>query len=76
MLERLKNKKAQKIIIVLLALFVTIALSIKLDIVKNSDVSEITAKTNHFVKLLFKLDYSIEKDIFKSLLIFSLLLSS
>lgn len=73
MLERLKNKKAQKIIIVLLALFVTIALSIKLDIVKNSDVSEITAKTNHFVKLLFKLDYSIEKDIFKSLLIFSLL---
>ena len=41
MLEKIKTKNARKIIIVLLALFVTIAFSIKLDIVNNSDNSEI-----------------------------------
>ena len=74
MLEKIKTKNARKIIIVLLALFVTIAFSIKLDIVNNSDISEITSKTNYFVKLLFKFDYSIDKDIFKSFLLFALLI--
>ena len=74
MLEKLKTNKARRIIIVLFALFVTFAFSIKLDIVNNSDVSEITDKTNYLVKLLFKFDYSINKDIFKSLLLFSLLI--
>lgn len=74
MLEKLKTNKARRIIIVLFALFVIFSFSIKLDIVNNSDVSEITDKTNYLVKLLFKFDYSINKDIFKSLLLFSLLI--
>lgn len=74
MLEKLKTENSRKIIIVLLALFVTIAFSLKLDIVNNSDISEITSKTNYFVKLLFKFDYSIDKDIFKSFLLFALLI--
>ena len=74
MLEKLKTENNRKIIIVLLALFVTIAFSLKLDIVNNSDISEITSKTNYFVKLLFKFDYSIDKDIFKSFLLFALLI--
>ena len=74
MLKKLKTENSRKIIIVLLALFVTIAFSLKLDIVNNSDISEITSKTNYFVKLLFKFDYSIDKDIFKSFLLFALLI--
>lgn len=66
------NKK--RIIIILLALFVTIAFSIKLDIVTNNDISEISNRTNYFTKLILKFYYSIEKDIFKSLLLFLLLI--
>ena len=73
MLEKLNTKNAKKIIIILLSLFVTIALSLKLDIVNNSDISEITQNTNYFVKILLKFNYSINKDIFKSFLIFLLL---
>ena len=74
MLEKLKTENARKIIIVLLALFVTIAFSIKLDIVNNSDISEITSNTNYFVEILLKFNYSIDKDIFKSFLLFCLLI--
>ena len=73
MLEKLKTENARKIIIIILALFVTIAFGLKLDIVNNSDISEITNKTNYIVKLLYKFDYSIDKDIFKSFLLFALL---
>ena len=74
MLEKLKTENMRKIIIILLALFATIAFSLKLDIVNNSDISEITNSTNYFVKILLKFNYSIEKDIFKSLLLFGLLI--
>mgnify|MGYP005757505935 CR=1 FL=1 len=73
MLEKLKTENARKIIIIILALFVTITFCLKLDIVNNSDISEITNKTNYIVKLLYKFDYSIDKDIFKSFLLFALL---
>lgn len=74
MLEKLKTENMRKIIIILLALFATITFSLKLDIVNNSDISEITNSTNYFVKILLKFNYSIEKDIFKSLLLFGLLI--
>ena len=74
MLEELKTEKSRRIIIVLLALFVTISFGLSLDIVNNSDISEITSNTNYFVKILLKFNYSIEKDIFKSFLLFALLI--
>ena len=74
MLEKLKTENSRKIIIVLLALFVTISFGLSLDIVNNSDISEITSNTNYFVKILLKFNYSIEKDIFKSFLLFALLI--
>ena len=73
MLEKIKTEKMRKIIIILLAIFVTLAFSIKLEVIKNSDISEITNETNYIAKILYKIDYSIDKDIFKSLLLFGLL---
>ena len=61
MLKRLKTEKTRKIIIILLALFVTIAFCLKLEIVNNSDISEITSDTNYFVKILLKFNYSLQK---------------
>ena len=74
MLKRLKTEKTRKIIIILLALFVTIAFSLKLEIVNNSDISEITSDTNYFVKILLKFNYSTQKDVFKSFILFALLI--
>lgn len=74
MREWFKTENAKKVLIVILALFVTIAFSIKLDIINNSDISEITSNTNYFVKIILKLYYSINKDVFKSLLLFALLI--
>ena len=64
------NEKTKKIIIVLLALFVTISFSLSLDMVKNSDINEITENTGYITKIVMKLNYSIDKDIFKSLILF------
>lgn len=72
MLKILKNNKYRKIIIIILALIVSISFSLKLDIVNNSDIKEIKDNTNYFVKILLKFNYSLDKDIFKSLLLFFL----
>jgi hypothetical protein len=72
MLKILKNNKYRKIIIIILALIVSISFSLKLDIVNNNDIKEIKDNTNYFVKILLKFNYSLDKDIFKSLLLFFL----
>lgn len=72
MLKTLKVNKYRKTIIIILALIISLSFSLKLDIVNNSDIKEITSNTNYFVKILLKFDYSLDKDIFKSLLLFFL----
>ena len=67
MAKILTNKK---IIIVLLALFVTISFSLSLDMVTNSNVKGITESTGYITKMLMKLNYSIDKNIFQSFVLF------
>ena len=65
------NKEGtKKVIIVLLALFVTISFSLSLDMVTNSDIKDITENTGYITKILMKLNASIDKDIFQSLILF------
>lgn len=73
MKEKLKNiykKENKKIIIILLALFVTISFSLSLDMVTNDDIKDITENTGYVTKILMKLNYSIDKNIFQSLILF------
>lgn len=72
MQRKLKVNKYRKIIIIILALLVTLSFSLKLDIIENEDIKEIKDNTSYFTKLLLKFDYSLDKDIFKSLLLFFL----
>lgn len=66
----LKNKSMQKVIVVLLALFVTIAFNLSLDIIESNDIKDINNHTNYFTKIMLKLEYSLDKNIFESFLLF------
>ena len=74
MITKLKSlitkNNSKNIIIFLLALFVTISFSISLDMVTNDDIKEITENTGYITKILLKINYSIDKDIFTSALLF------
>ena len=66
----IKDKRNQKIIIILLAIFTTIALSLSLDIVTNKDINQITSTTNYVSKILLKFNYSLELNVSQSLFVF------
>lgn len=66
----INKEETRKIIIVLLALFVTISFSLSLDMVTNSNIKDITENTGYITKILMKLNASIDKDIFQSLILF------
>lgn len=66
----LEKKSTRKIIIILLALFVTLSFSLSMDMVKNSDIQEITESTNYITKMLLKFDYSLNENIFEMLVLF------
>lgn len=65
-----ENKSTKRFIIVFLALFVTLAFSLSMDMVKNSDIKEITETTNYITKMLLKLEYSLNENIFEMLILF------
>ncbi len=69
MMKWIKNKNVKAMIIILLALFITIAFSLSLDIIEPDKVLQ---NEHYIVKIFSKFSNSINKDIFKSLLIFIL----
>lgn len=66
----LRKCGTRKFIIVCLALLVTISFSLSMNMIKNSDIDEITENTNYITKIVLKLKYSFQGDNFNSLILF------
>ena len=68
--ELLKDKKAKKIIIILLSLYTVFALSLSLDIVSNEAVAKVTDSGSHMVKILVKFNQSLNMNIVTGIILF------